>query len=127
MRTLLGLLASLCSAATLTAAQPESPKVRLEEIPAEFTGRWVASRDECATGGNGWLTIDRLHLTTTEEWSFIVTKWLVGKDQLEFDLTWRGGKGQPPTGRYTRRYTFSPDRRTIIDDSNGVARVRCDD
>jgi len=127
MRALLALALTVVPISALTADQPSVPRVHLENMPAEFTGRWVASKDQCTTGGESWLTIDRLNLTSSEEWSFIASAWRVGPNQLELDLTWRSGKGEPPKGRYTRRFVFSPDRNTITDASNGTVRVKCDD
>jgi hypothetical protein len=127
MRAVLAMALAVIPISLLAAVQPEVPRVHLESIPAEFMGRWVASRDQCNTGGESWLTIDRINLTSSEEWAFIASAWRIGADQLELDLTWRSGKGEPPKGRYTRRYIFSPDRRTITDAANGTVRVRCDD
>jgi hypothetical protein len=127
MRALLALALAIVPISALTADQSSVPKVHLENMPAEFMGRWVASKDQCITGGESWLTIDRVNLTSPEEWSFIASAWRVGSDQLELDLTWRSGKGEPPKGRHIRRFAFSPDRRTITDTSSGTVRVKCDD
>ena len=127
MRARFALALAIVPISVLSAAQLSAPRVHLEAIPDEFTGRWVASRDQCITGGESWLTIDRINLTSSAEWSFIASAWRVGANQLELDLTWRSGKGEPPKGRYTRRYVFSPDRRIITDVSNGTIRVKCDD
>jgi hypothetical protein len=126
MRALLALALAIVPFSAMSADQPSVPRVHLENMPAEFMGRWAASKDQFTTGGESWLTIGRLHLTSPEEWSFIASAWRIGPNYLELDLSWRSGNG-PPKGRYTRRYLLSQDRHTITDTSNGTVRGKCDD
>ena len=128
MRIVIALLMSVSAIAALAAEQPAPSKVRLDSVPTEFMGRWVASKDQCGTGGDRWLNIDRLHLTSYREWAFIVAAWRIGPDQLELDLSLRHAEGESPAARYVRRFTLSADKHTLADLSGGgTIRVKCDD
>jgi len=129
MRTLIAVVITLSAIAALAAEPPAPLKVRLDSVPIEFMGRWVASRVQCGSGGDRWLNIDRLHLTSYKEWAFIVSAWRVGTNQLELDLSLRNAVGESPTARYVRRFTLSADKHTLTDVSggDGMIRVKCDD
>jgi hypothetical protein len=100
----------------------------INQIPAEFHGRWVSSPDQCEAPEKGWLYVESIRMDFPEGYATVNSVRQIDVLEIEVDLTWRVRSNDGKDWRQIRRFALSQDRRTLIDQRDGdrVVRVRCE-
>jgi hypothetical protein len=100
----------------------------LTEIPSDFQGRWLSSKDQCAFGHEGWLYVSKIKLEEANGTGYVVSVRRVTAVEIEVDMTWRPSTKNSDDWRKVARLVITQNGRSLIETQAGksVTRVRCD-